>query len=292
MEKYLTASQIAVYPLGKKYKKNTYGGRKFFMKLALNSNANKQIVAEFYYRGNRWQLDRAERDRIYKLDVNKVALKIILTKINEKHTQKPVNLSITKEEYLSLYSSYADVDELGYYKNNSPEYVRVNDILSAIKEKSLVYDVGCNSGGIGSLLIKRKKCQVFGSEICPCLAKRAQEKGIEMFCGWAEKVPFNDNFFDFVVATFILEHVIDPREMMMETLRVLKKGGVIMGHVPTEFGDWGKKTIGSHPEHLRAYSAKELKFFLESFKLNSIIIKKEKLIGRRVADYYFFKAKK
>lgn len=292
MELYLTNQEISMYPLEKKYKKTIYGGAKIFVKKKLSNRIGDQIVLEFTCCRGKWILEKEERLKANKSNIDPKNISNLIKTLNKTQVKKPINQNIDTEEYKAIYDNYTDTEELGYYKINSPEYIRVKDILSNIKDKSVVYDAGCNSGGIGKLLIKNKNCQVFGSEICSKLAKKAESKGLIIHNGFAESNPFKDKSFDYVILAFILEHVINPQKLMSEIVRVLKNGGILIGQVPTEFGDWGKKTIGKHPEHLRAYNKDELKNLLEQFDLKSVSIKKRKLVGRRIADYYFFKATK
>lgn len=292
MELYLTNKEILKYPIDKKYKKTTYGGAKVFIKKKLLDKNNNPVILEFTCCRGKWTIEKEERLKAYKLNIDSKNISKLIRKLNKTQIKKAIDLNLNFDEYKTIYSNYSDTEKLGYYKTNSPEYIRVKDILSNIKDNSLVYDIGCNSGGIGNLLIKTKKCSVFGSEICPNLAKKAESKKIVVHNGFAESNPFKSNSFDYVIAAFILEHVINPQKVISETFRVLKNGGILIGQVPTEFGDWGKKTIGKHPEHLRAYNKEELKNLLEQFNFKIIFIKKRKLIGRRISDYYFFKAKK
>lgn len=292
MERYLNPTQVLRYPIGQKYKKTTYGGAKVFIKQHFINQQGKKKTLEFMLRQNRWQISPENAQTISQLNIDRSSIKKYVQYLNKTQIKQPIKLSINESEYKKLYYSYPDADRFGYYKRSSPEYVRVTDILKNVAVNSIVYDAGCNSGGIGKLLIKYKKCQVFGSEICPKLAKVAKTRGISVFCGWAEKTPFFSNYFDYVILTFILEHVISPKDLIQEVVRLLKPGGKVIGHVPTEYGDWGKKTIGKHPEHLRAFSKEELRGLLEYFHLRSVIITKRRLVGRHIADYYFFKSKK
>lgn len=292
MEQYLTFSQIQRYPAHQKFKKTSYGGSKIFIKENIENKYGKIRQYEYYFYNGIWRMSLAERRRARYNSVTDVKIRAHQIVLQNEMIKKPINLSIGKEQYLKLYDHYEDADALGYYKKNSPEYVRVKDILSSVKKKSLVYDVGCNSGGIGRLLIQENKCTVYGSEICPSLGKKASQKGLNVFIGWAERTPYEDEMFDYAIMTFILEHVINPQLLMRETMRVLKEGGCVVGHVPTALGDWGRKTIGKHPEHLRTYSKRELKKTLQGSGLRSIQIEKVFLIGRTVADYYFFRGTK
>lgn len=288
MEQYLTPLQIRRYPLHTKFKKISYGGSRVFIKEDITNKFGQNVECECYYYNGAWHMSSAERKRVQHHSVSTLRVRERILFLQNTLKKDPIDLLIDTEQYKKLYSRYSDADALGYYKKSSPEYIRVKDILSHIKSKSLVYDAGCNSGGIGRLLIQKKKCRVYGSELCESLGKKASEKGVNVFIGWAEQTPYKDEFFDYAILTFILEHVIDPRVLLNEALRVLKKNGTVLGHVPTAFGDWGEKTIGKHPEHLRAYSRKDLKKLLQESGLHGVQIRKEFLVGRRTADYYFF----
>lgn len=288
MERYLTSSQIRQYPTHKKFKKTSYGGAKVFIKEDLVNKYNQAIEGEYYCHNGVWHMSSVERKRLQSCGVVPATIRAQKLRLQSGFVKYPIDVAMGREQYEKLYADYPDADELGYYKKNSPEYIRVKDILSNVKKNSLVYDVGCNSGGIGSLLIKNKHCTVYGSELCQSLGRKASQKGLRMFIGWAEETSYKEEYFDYAVMTFILEHVIHPQVLMSETMRVLKKNGVILGHVPTASGDWGKQTIGKHPEHLRAYSYQELKKLLHKSGLRKIQISKKFLVGRRVADYYFF----
>lgn len=292
MERYLTLSEIKRYPTHKKFKKISYGGSKVFIKENIKNKYGKIIECEYYFHNGIWHISSIERKRIQNQYVVRKEIYKRKYLLQSEMTKKPISLTLDRNLYAKIYENYEDADVLGYYKKNSPEYVRVKNILSNIKENSFVYDVGCNSGGIGHLLIRKRNCTVYGSEICLELAKRAKQKGLNVFIGWAEHTPYKDEFFDYAIMTFILEHVLDPQLLMKETIRVLKKHGIIIGHVPTAFGDWGKQTIGRHPEHLRAYTRKDLKKLLQESGLYDIQIKRIFLIGRTVADYYFFMGQK
>lgn len=49
-----------------------------------------------------------------------------------------------------------------------------------------------------------------------------------------EKIPFEDNFFDIVVASHVIEHLHNPLNMISEALRVCKPNGLIYIEAPSE----------------------------------------------------------
>jgi len=51
-----------------------------------------------------------------------------------------------------------------------------------------------------------------------------------------EKLPFQDDEFDFVNMSEVIEHVEDPKKVMSEVYRVLKPGGKVYVSVPNRFG--------------------------------------------------------
>jgi len=63
-------------------------------------------------------------------------------------------------------------------------------------------------------------------------ANRIPEPESRIFNAIAEKLPFPDGYFDVVVSVAVLEHVQDLDATMLESLRVLKVGGMLWANVP------------------------------------------------------------
>ena len=53
-------------------------------------------------------------------------------------------------------------------------------------------------------------------------------KGVHLSKGRGEELPFKDRSFDLVISRNVLDHVQDPREVLTEMVRVLKKGGYLI----------------------------------------------------------------
>mgnify|MGYP002633438234 CR=1 FL=1 len=95
--------------------------------------------------------------------------------------------------------------------------------------------------------------------------------------GDATKLPFEDNTFDCVVTSEVLEHIQDDVSVLSELHRVLKPGGSLGVTVPScwpEKINWmlsdeyhAPKSVGGH---VRIYSATELKAKLRSAGLEVI----------------------
>lgn len=59
-----------------------------------------------------------------------------------------------------------------------------------------------------------------------------------VIAGAAENLPFDDNSFDFIYSTNVLEHVQDPKLVLKESIRVLKPGGYLQFVIPNYFSFW------------------------------------------------------
>ncbi len=49
------------------------------------------------------------------------------------------------------------------------------------------------------------------------------------------KIPFNDNFFDFVISSSVMEHVSNHEKVFLEIYRVLKPGGYAIHNFPSKY---------------------------------------------------------
>ena len=57
-------------------------------------------------------------------------------------------------------------------------------------------------------------------------------------CSTAENIPFENNSFDLIYSTNVLEHVQNPKLVIKESIRVLKPGGFLQFVVPNYFSFW------------------------------------------------------
>src|SRR3989338_5950377 len=73
------------------------------------------------------------------------------------------------------------------------------------------------------------------NEITSCLLRENNLPDSVIVNSSAEKLPFEENTFDLVYSTNVLEHVGDPEKVLSESLRVLKKGGFLQFVIPNYF---------------------------------------------------------
>lgn len=102
-----------------------------------------------------------------------------------------------------------------------------------VKDNTSILDVAC---GLGVLLesIKNPTVKKTGIDIDPeCIEiSRQFLPDADLRVADACNLPFQDNTFDLVTATCILEHVDNPTAMIRETYRVCKEGGTAMISTP------------------------------------------------------------
>ena len=92
-----------------------------------------------------------------------------------------------------------------------------------------VLDVGV---GLGRVLSNFPQLERYGMDISFGYLKQAQTKGIEVCFSQVEEIPYRPDTFDLILATDILEHVLDLNLCCAKMLSVLKPGGVLIVRVP------------------------------------------------------------
>lgn len=148
------------------------------------------------------------------------------------------------------------------YSRCTSEYWLGKFILDSVPEKSMVLDVGCNTGIIG-IMLKMKSCYVKGIEIVEDLVKKARINGVYAQQGTAEKLPSKDSKFDVVTCIEVLEHLHDPKIAIKEAYRVLKDGGLYVTSFPIE------EELGDHHNHI--YNVKEIQSLFKGFNSFKLI---------------------
>jgi ubiquinone/menaquinone biosynthesis C-methylase UbiE len=107
--------------------------------------------------------------------------------------------------------------------------------VSNLDPRGKLIDIGCGSGNIIiQIAEKLPHLELIGidisAEILKRAAMRANEKNIEIEFkeGSVEKLPFSDEFADFIISTFSLHHWSNPQNAFQEIHRVLKQDGVAL----------------------------------------------------------------
>ena len=140
-------------------------------------------------------------------------------------------------EAIDIWTSYiaSNKDMIVYsnwrYLNAKRQNIENKVFRKFIKSKNKILDIGCGKG----FFIKRiyhnfkdtiKYYGVDISEVAINLAKnyfpKAKYKTVV-----GEDLPFENNFFDYIQIIATLEHVLNPKKIIKEAYRVLKKGGYL-----------------------------------------------------------------
>lgn len=130
------------------------------------------------------------------------------------------------------------VNVYGMPKNREKRIMQL--IEENVKNKSIL-DVGCSEGYFGSKL-KKKGAKVIGVDISKSAIKIAKQvlnevRLVDLNDG---KLPFQDRTFDIIVASEVIEHLIQPQKILNELARVVKKEGMVIITTPN-FMYWGNR---------------------------------------------------
>jgi len=147
------------------------------------------------------------------------------TKVNSKQKTK-----LVQNVFSSVAPSYDvmnDLMSLGMHRLWKKRFVEIVDI----KKNDIVLDVGSGSGDIASEILKENLLTNLylldlNEEMLLEGRKRLKkEKNIKYFIGNAEKLNFENNFFDKYTISFCLRNVTEYLLSIKEAYRVLKPGG-------------------------------------------------------------------
>ena len=109
-------------------------------------------------------------------------------------------------------------------------------IESLIQENAKVLDIGCGEGGLINQLELNIMADTRGIEIDPKLARKAIASGHNVVEGNAEKdlTQFSNQSFDYVILSQTLQAMLEPKEVLLELLRIGSKTIVSFPN----FGHW------------------------------------------------------
>ncbi len=105
-------------------------------------------------------------------------------------------------------------------------YLTLSKRLPLVKGKLL--DVGCGNSPFKHLLTDEAK--YYGIDVKEAIAFDYKNAEITVFDG--NYIPFEDEYFDYIICTEVMEHVINPQILISEIKRVLKTNGQAVITIP------------------------------------------------------------
>lgn len=178
----------------------------------------------------------------------------------ERHSSIKVGLRIREALYGIMAQGFSGVFRRGFDLNevvdNYLSYEKASANIAAVERASgmplngkRVLEVG---SGVGMNLVAAEKefgAAAFGVEpsagefkdfyrISLEIAEAYACKNVEIAAGEGEALPYPDEAFDAVFSFNVLEHTRDPRKVIEEAVRVLKKGGALYFSFPSYGTFW------------------------------------------------------
>lgn len=145
------------------------------------------------------------------------------------------NLLVTKNEKNKYYDENIKID---INDTNNTHSI----IAKKVKNNSVCLDIGCGAGYIGEILKENRKCTIYGIDIDQEAIKVALNKGIykdiynfsimdssnKKFQDFLKSTPN----FDYIFLADVLEHVVNPGEVLFNFIQKLNKNGKFLVSVP------------------------------------------------------------
>jgi 2-polyprenyl-3-methyl-5-hydroxy-6-metoxy-1,4-benzoquinol methylase len=129
-------------------------------------------------------------------------------------------------------------------------------------------EVGCGSGRMLHRM-ERLGWQCEGIDFDPEAVRNASRKGLKVRSGELRAQRYADAAFDAVTMSHVIEHVYDPKDLLEECRRILKRGGRLVLVTPNA-RSFGYRLYGGHwqpldpPRHLHLFTASALAKAAES----------------------------
>lgn len=161
-----------------------------------------------------------------------------------KALMKKIERSINTPKFSSkeelFYNEFAD--EFDKKMNKYDLQRRLDIVFKELLPKSIegkkLLDAGCGTGHFSKLAMEKGAVVTSMDTGEKLLEKVAEKCNSELVLGSVLDMPFNDNYFDFIISSEVIEHTEAPYKALMEFYRVLKPNGILALTVPNRFWKW------------------------------------------------------
>ena len=140
--------------------------------------------------------------------------------------------------------------KMNMYDTNKRVQVIFDELLQEDISGKYLLDAGCGTGWFSKKACERG-AQVVSMDLGEGLLSEVKKKcNSSRIVGSILEIPFNENTFDIIVSSEVIEHVPDPYQAIEELFRVLKPGGTLVLTTPNKlwyFAIWIANTFKLRP---------------------------------------------
>ncbi len=140
------------------------------------------------------------------------------------------------EDSEKLLEQYREMVDPGYLKEEAGRRKTAQLVLKKCeayqKKGQALLDIGCSAGFFLDEA-RKKGWQVQGVELSAWAVKYAREQlNLEVHSSTLKQAKLSSNFYDIIVLHDTIEHITNPRQMLIEIRRILKPDGVVYINTP------------------------------------------------------------
>ncbi|GLI39398.1 methyltransferase domain-containing protein [Geobacter hydrogenophilus] len=142
------------------------------------------------------------------------------------------------------------------------------------KPRGRLLEIGCGNGQMLNFM-GALGWEIEGIDFDPAAVENARHKGLRVALGSLEEQRYRDREFDAIIMSHVIEHVADPKCLLVECHRILKPGGVLSMVTPNmeSMGSRIYKRSWLHldpPRHLALFNCRALQALAHSAGFSSI----------------------
>lgn len=164
-----------------------------------------------------------------------------------------------------------------------------------MKNKKIL-EIGCGQGFNTYIESKKRKSKIIGIDLSKEDIRIAKKRypGVKFMVMDAQRLAFESNYFDTVLAFEILEHVDNLDKVLAECARVLKKNGTFIASIPHYNSEKWLLTIRptyfKEIHHVRIFKKNELEKRCKKVNLR-LVKKKRRGFLQHIELFFLFKRK-
>lgn len=143
-----------------------------------------------------------------------------------------------RKHYLNSLTTSSQFDERAVYKDSFAEgkrYHLIQEVIASVPHRGVLLEIGCSAGATVRYLAEKYAFKRnIGIDIAfDDMPDASGGKAIEFIsANCNEKLPFEDNSIDLLVAMMVIEHLFNPFHSFAEISRLLSNGGIAVVNLP------------------------------------------------------------